>query len=83
MLRHALLTLCKAVSLILSPALLTAEYKNEPNDLAPAVTLVVTVLKRQREKKIEEKKIYNTHFFNVSICDVDGAVKYVGCGIYV
>lgn len=37
------LTLSLTVSLILAPALLTAEYKNDPNVFAPCVTLVVTV----------------------------------------
>lgn len=36
------LTLSLTVSLILAPALLTAEYKNDPNVFAPCVTFVVT-----------------------------------------
>lgn len=38
------ITLSLTVSFILAPALLTAEYKNEPKDLAPAVTLCVTII---------------------------------------
>lgn len=37
------LTLSLTVSLILAPALLTAEYKNDPKVFAPCVTFVVTV----------------------------------------
>jgi hypothetical protein len=47
------LTLSLTVSLILAPALLTTPVKNEPNDLAPAVILLVTKT-RAIEKEMDQ-----------------------------
>lgn len=44
------LTLSLTVSLILAPALLTTPVKNEPNDFAPAVILLVTAKRKKNEQ---------------------------------
>lgn len=46
------LTLSLTVSLILAPALLTAEYKKEPKVFAPCVTFVVTAIRKEKRRKI-------------------------------
>jgi hypothetical protein len=48
------LTLSLTVSLILAPALFTTPVKNEPNDFAPAVILLVTA--NEEKEKNEQLK---------------------------